>query len=283
MRVATGVIVTLFLGSLLSASGVGTARPVEPTPLLLNSGDSRVQVTFGAMTIEIVRQPNGYDFVYFQSGSEYRFSIIDDSEGTRYSINGGLWRGAPLEPKESYPMMEASSYNPDKDPDFHFRLNYWWDGVRFIRGYPAVYPHPDRGYHHVVSKNDWRYWGIQLLHFQLGTDNVGLSLNFGPYVVGALIGGLIGSLVGGPLGTVVGTILGAVVGGLLAYYYNVRFVDEAGALWWWINKSFFTAIKNIPWWFWFCGRCVEGYIASHIDFLRVGSLTAINDLRIRGP
>ncbi len=280
----TGVIVFLFLGSLLAASGVVVARPGEPSLPLPVSGDSRVEVKIGTLTLDIVSQHDGYEFTYRTAEAEHRYSIIDDHDGVRYSIDGGPWKSVALGPRQSSSQIaEALPSDQNQNPDFHFRAQYWWDGVRFIRGYPAVYPHPDRGYYHVLAKNDWRYWGIQLLHFQFGTDNVGLSVNFGPYVVGALIGGIIGSLLGGVLGTIAGTILGAIIGGLLAYYYGVNFLDEAGGLWWWVNKSLFTAIKNIPWWLWFCGRCVEGYIAAQIDYLRVGSLTAKNDLRIRGP
>ncbi len=279
------VITALFLTSLFASSGMALALPSDLTFSMPEISQSRVLFTFGTMTVEIVELASGLLATYTQDGVAHRVAIIDDSEGYRFSIDGGSWRSfsSDLLETPNTPLHAYSAPSSMQDPDFHFNARYWWDGVRFIRGYPAAYPHPDRDYHHIFSKSDWRYWGIQLLHSQFGSDNIGSLVNLGPVGVGIAIGAVVGWVTGGPFGSAAGALVGAIVAGLLSYYYHVVLVDEAGAIWWWINRSLFTAIKNIPWWFWMCGRCVESYIAANIDFLRVGTLTANNDLRIRGP
>ncbi len=279
------VITALFLMSLFGGSGIALAFPTDPIPSTREAGGSGVVFTVGTMTVEMVEQVGGFLFTYRQNGFANRVAVVDDTAGYRFSIDGGPWRHVQLDVGRTPLNLEGSRSSIDtlQDPDFHFNTRYWWDGVRLIRGYPAVYPHPDRGFYHVLAKADWRYWGSQLLHFQFGSDKVGSLVSLGPAGAGIAIGAVVGWLVGGPIGSAVGALTGAIIGGLLSYYYRVVFVDEAGTIWWWINKSLFTAIKNIPWWFWFCGRCVESYIAAHIDFLRVGTLTVNNDLGIRGP
>ena len=287
-RVAASLVVALLLSPLLMTSGVGLASPEASGLSFREDRESAVEITIGTMKVTMFSNANAHHFTFKQNGAEFSVVVVDDSEGVRYSFNGRSWQEVRLESllgrQSSVLSLIDQQSSPMQDPDFHRGgTKYWWDGVRFMKGFPTVYPHPDRSFYHLLPKSDWRYWGVKLMHYQLGTDHVGALTSAGPYAVGAVIGGVIGFTVGGAVGAAIGAIAGVLVGAILAYYFSVTFVDEAGAIWWWINKSLFNALRSIPWWLWFCGRCVEAYIASHIDYLRVGTLTANNDLRISGP
>lgn len=281
-RLATGFLVVLFLGAILWASGAASLLPDDQEDSFGEPAGSRVELTIGTVTLEIIKTGPSYQLIYVQDGKVYRTAVLEDPDGVRYSLEGGPWSEVRLDLLEGASTSHAKegvSSGLPVNPDFHGPTKYWWDGIRFIKNYPAAYPHPDRDYYHILTKSQWAYYGYRLLHYQIGADYVGTLATIGPVAVGAVIGAIIGSMVAAWIGAIVGTIVGA----LLVLAFNVVFIDEAGTIWWWINRSLFSALRNIPWWIVWCSPCVQGYIYSHIDYLRVGSFTAYNELGIWGP
>ncbi|MEE9592695.1 MAG: hypothetical protein V3W28_03840, partial [Thermoplasmata archaeon] len=143
-RVLTVGFTALLLSTLFGTAGIVDALPISSSPVLREVSASRVVVAIGTMTVEIVELPDRVLVAYTQAGVTHYLSVVDDSAGYRYSIDGGSWRKAPLEPEGTADprWTDSLSADPFQDPDFHFNVRYWWDGVRFMRGYPAAYPHP---------------------------------------------------------------------------------------------------------------------------------------------
>ncbi|MFQ5908689.1 MAG: hypothetical protein ACE5JE_07690, partial [Thermoplasmata archaeon] len=129
----------LLLSTLFGATGIVDAFPTASSAVPREVGASRVVLTIGTMTVDIVERPNGVIVSYTQAGTTHHLSVVDNAAGYRYSIDGGSWKRAPLEPESTAPSrsVEYSTADPLQDPDSHFRVRYWWDGVRFMRGYPA--------------------------------------------------------------------------------------------------------------------------------------------------
>lgn len=281
---ATWLVSILFLSSFLAVSGMVTASQGDNSSAVRMVDQSQVEMTFGTITLGITEVSGGYEFSYRQASMVTRLSVMDSSDVVKVSINGGEWEDVrTLLEQTSFSSIEPTASVSGEESFSPLSYRTWWDGVRFVKGYPAVYPHPDRDYYGIFAKRDWDRVGVRLVHYQFGTAVVGLLANLGPFAIGAAIGAAVGSAFAPGVGTIVGAIVGSIIGGILSYAYNVAFVDEVGTIWWWINRSLLTALSNAPWWLWWCGPCMQAYIANNIDYLRVGSLTGHNELRIRGP
>ncbi|MFQ6012685.1 MAG: hypothetical protein ACE5LS_03465, partial [Thermoplasmata archaeon] len=145
-RIAPVVIAVLLLSPMLWVSGSVSALPNIPSVSVREVAGPRLEITIGTMTVEMIEHAGGYLFTYRQAGAVYRVAVVESPDGVRYSIDGGAWRGVPLEFERTPSVVEKSFAGSIQGPDFHRDTRYWWDGVRFMRGYPTVYPHPDRDY-----------------------------------------------------------------------------------------------------------------------------------------
>jgi hypothetical protein len=163
-------------------------------------------------------------------------------------------------------------------------LGYTWDSVCFQSGYPLVYPHPNMVYYGLYPIYNYFIPGNQLLHNQIGSVYVGSIGQLGPVIVGAVIGAFLGLTFGGPWGALAGAIIGAVVSAVLVFTVGVTYQDESGAIWFWINNGFATAMNNVPWYVYLSGPAgVALYLNGHLNELRIGNTWYINANHLTGP
>jgi hypothetical protein len=159
---------------------------------------------------------------------------------------------------------------------------YIWDNVCFDKNPPVAYPHPDRTFYGLLAAGEWDVAGTSLTHYQLGTNLVNFLNNIGPIGVGAVIGATLGALWGGWVGAAVGTAAGVIIGAILVYVVGTVWVDESGAIWYWVNSGFL--VYSVPIILWLGGSAAAAaYMMFSCSYLRVGNSNYINSHSISGP
>lgn len=291
-RVVAGLTMTLaILGMVMWGSGTVVASSSPPVDVAIESTEEGIVFTYHTVTVTILQRGDDFKLTYYLGdGSSITWFLRFNQEGSWYSADGEHWKKGPTVPTAAADRLTGPTADADRilrlavSPSF-FGLEsttFYWDSVRFVKGFPYLYGHPDRNYYQIYSQLDWLKYGYRLLHYQFGSNFVGTLGTLGPTLVGLIIGAAIGSIVPGP-GTLIGAIVGAVLGTILTYIGYVVWVDEAGATWWWVNKSLLTALANIPWWLWWCGPCLTAIVWDNTDYVRVGSTTFLNYLGISDP
>lgn len=259
-QVETALVVGVLLAVVLATAG--TAAAPRQQGLTLTFGDMTMTVAKSQGTWIITCTVNGTTNVSTVSvGRKFASLTLDGTFVETISPTGV--------------MTMANETRVESIPQIDPQTNYWWDGIYFVKGYPYLYPHPNRDYYQIYASRDWAMYGTNLLHYQFGSQTSTLLMNMGPFALGAAIGGAAGAAAGGVAGAAIGAALGAIVGAILAYVVGVKFQDEANAIWWWVNKSLISALAHPPWWVLAFGMW-NYWASSNLKYLRTGSYTEVS-------
>ena len=177
----------------------------------------------------------------------------------------------PLDPTATKKLLLENSKNVRGSIGI-LSYSYWWDGVKFVKGYGVKYPHPDYTYYQIEPWDDSYINGNKLIHYHISDYNSQKIAGLPPVVVGAVIGGIVGEI----LGSGIGGVIGAIVGGILALWFGADLsnilLDEHGCIWFWFSKSFSWITVPVP-----------PYVAWIPNYFRVASYTLWDALGIGNP
>ncbi|MEM3896268.1 MAG: hypothetical protein QW763_03265 [Archaeoglobaceae archaeon] len=194
-----------------------------------------------------VKQKEGsYEVQFFSNGKpigkfETKYNPLDRKE-TRKSLEKGS--------KENY-VIQSTTY-------------YWWDNVRFIKGYWVRYPHPDYSYYGIQPWDDRRIDGNRLIHYHINRDYSSVLAQLAPVTIGAAIGAYAGNVPG----AVIGAVFGLVLSGSTSYIL----LDENGCIWFWQAKEWGVVWLPLP-----------PYVQYMPKYFRIASYTLWDALGMGNP
>ncbi len=243
-----------------------TVVQVNDVLITLRSNKDLTKATLEIMDLKTHRT---YIYVYkVNKRPDGRYTVEMYGEGkliSKYRTNYN-----PLDPSVTRKLLTENSRI--KGSVGVLSYSYWWDGVKFVKGYGVKYPHPDYAYYQIEPWDNGYVNGNRLIHYHISDYNSQKIAGLPPVVVGAVIGGI----VGGYLGEGVGGVVGAIVGGILALWFSSDLshilLDEHGCIWFWFSKSFSWVAVPVP-----------PYLAWIPNYFRIASYTLWDALRIGNP
>lgn len=259
-QVETALVVGALLAVILATAGIAAAPRQQG-----------LTMTFGDMTLTVTKSQGSWVLTYTMNGTTNVSTVSVGRKFASLTLDGTFVE--TISPTGV--MTMANETKVLSLPQVDFQTTYWWDNVYFVKGYPVLYPHPNRDYYQIYASREWATYGTNLLHFQIGAQMSAMLLAAGPVALGAAIGAYLGAIAGGTVGAVVGAAVGGVIGAILAYVVGVTFQDEANAIWWWVNKSLISAMAHPPWWVIAFGMW-NYWASSNLKYLRTGSYTEIH-------
>jgi len=244
-----------------------TSTVVEVNNVLI-SLKSNKNLTKANLEIKDLKTGKTYIFEYRVSENNGKYTIEVYSKGRL--VNKYESKYNPLDSNVTKKLLSENSKRVANIRILSY--SYWWDGVKFVKGYGVKYPHPDYAYYRIEPWDDSYITGNKLVHYHISDYNSQKIAGLPPVVAGAVIGGIVGEVLGGGVGGVVGGI----VGGVLALWFGAdlsnMLLDEHGSIWFWFSKSF--SWVTVP---------VAPYVAWVPNYFRVASYTLWDALGIGNP
>lgn len=204
-----------------------TSTVVQINDVLITLKSNR-DLTKAKLKIEDLKTHKVYIYEYkVNKKPDGRYIVEVYSEGKL--LNKYESKYNPLDPTATKKLLLENSKN-SRRLIRALSYSYWWDGVKFVRGYGVKYPHPDYKYYRIEPWDDCYITGNKLIHYHISDYNSQKIAGLPPIVVGAVIGGIAGEYSGGGVGGIIGTI----VGGILALWFGSDLshilLDEHGCI-----------------------------------------------------
>lgn len=176
----------------------------------------------------------------------------------------------------------------------------WYDGLNYEAGFPDIYQHPTLSYYQIYPQYDWHYAGNSLEHNQIGTNTIALDGGLAGLAAGMITGAIVTVLLGfiPPSCGVAPWIIAAITTAVSGFVTNVigevainNFKDESGAAWFWMAENDYNNIVGFlnSIWFWLVINLplfislLTALLLQNFHYLRVGSITFINDIGMPDP
>ena len=240
-RVVAGLLVLVMLGSavmpamaspevtrthvkLILRENSRTSTVVEVNGVLI-SLKSNENLTKANLEIKDLKTGEKYAFKYKVSENNGKYTVEVYSEGKL--VNKYKSKYNPLDPTITKKLLTENRKNIASIEILSY--SYWWDGVKFVKGFGIKYPHPDYTYYLIEPWDTAYIEGNQLIHYHIADAASQVIAQLAPAAAGAAIG----AYVGGVVGAAVGTVLGLVLSGGTSYVL----LDENGCIWFWYAKE----------------------------------------------
>ena len=245
-----------------------TSTVVQVNDVLITLKSNR-DLTKAKLKIEDLKTHNVYIYEYkVNKKPDGRYIVEVYSEGKL--LNKYESKYNPLDPTATKKLLLENSKN-SRRLIRALSYSYWWDGVKFVRGYGVKYPHPDYKYYRIEPWETCWISGDQLIHVHIADWLSKSIVDSPPVVAGAIIGAIIDEA-----SHIAGAALGALLGAILTPAFEYITLDENGCIWVWFAKAWewkWIPISNPPYW-------IYAYVPK---YLRISAHTFWDDLGIGNP
>jgi len=227
---------------------------------VLISLKSNKNLTKANLEIKELKTGRTYTFEYIVSKNNGKYTVEVYSKGK--IVNKYDSKYNPLDSNVTKNLLSENSKKIAKNGLLSY--SYWWDGVKFVRGYGVKYPHPDYEYYQIEAWETAYIGGNQLIHYHISDAASQVIAQLAPAAAGAAIG----AYVGGVVGAVAGAVLGVILSGSTSYVL----LDEKGSIWFWYAKKWGWTIVPVP-----------PYIQHLPMYFRIAAYTLWDSLGIGNP